>query len=261
VEKALKLIGAELMVLNERDRFAVLARVNGAFGVKPKGSTQPSQRTPAEEKKKPVPRQTQVKKPFNEKFLETIFGQLLNETSRQNRKVARTSKFENTQPFNELHKWLLAKKAKAKEGEVHVLAPQGFDAHKAVGQFLGGYQAISESNPDMLQTPASIFDLGWCLISGKTPESAADAAREIPANASWPEVARLVPRADAEAEERAFALLASRKQKKQQKQAGAESQTPPAKRAKAATADSKEPDPLVATKGESTMELEAEEPL
>jgi hypothetical protein len=257
VEKALEFIGGKLVLLTEKERFAVLTKLNGAFGFKPKG--QPTTTTVEKIATKPKgPRKGQpVKEGFNETYSSSCLGKLLETTSKTNRKLAKSTKVKPAEEFHELHRWLLNKKQKAKEsGTVYQDAQPNFDAEKCVDQLLGSSRAIGSVAPSA--SPESKFDLGWCLIRGEPPKVLLEVAGKIPSSQTWDQVARFVPRTDKEAEKRASEILASKKTRKQKSKGESDTQTPPAKRPKASKSDSKELATFDSSEIEPAMEMEEE---
>jgi hypothetical protein len=258
VEKALEYIGGKLVLLTEKERFAVLTKLNGAFGFKPKERPTTTTVEKIKTAKPKVPPTGQPERDgFNETYSSSVLGKMLEATSKTNRKLAKSSKVKPATEFYELHRWLLSKKFKAREsGTVYQDAQPNFEPEKCVDQLLGSFRAIGSVAPSA--SPESKFDLGWCLIRGEPPKVLLEVAGKIPSSQTWDQVARFVPRTDKEAEKRASEILASKKTRKQKSKGESDNQTPPAKRPKATKSDSKEPATSDSSESESAVEMEEE---
>jgi hypothetical protein len=252
VEAAIREVGGILATLTQEKRFAVLKRLNGAFGYKPKAPAS-SPKDQATQDKKPSEKST-----FNADFAETFEGALLEVTSKSMRKCASSSKTKPGEEAYELHKFLLAQRKDAKSGKTKLVKmdnSKGIKPKEVATKLLGGYRAIrAESKKANVEvTPAAIFAAGACLLQGKVPANLPLAIGNIPNHEAWPQVAFTVPRTDDEAKERTAAIVASRKLRKQKRKKASEDQKPIAKRARANSKPAEADSPDDSSKDEDDM--------
>jgi hypothetical protein len=267
VEEKIGQIGGILSTLDQEVRFAVLKKLCGVFGFKPKG-TKESVGTKAKESKKKGETKMAPKNEFNSTFSETLEGKLLDVTSKVMKKAAR-SKTEKPGPeYYEVHSYLVTRRAVVKlnhKGEK--LSPYEFSEDcppdVAVHRLAKSYRAIKSSyERENIPTPArdAIVAAGLCLFQGTWPKEMSLEGGKIPPENTWKEVSSLVPRTDDETEERTSAILARIERVKQRKKEAPDNQVAPAKRPRLCIAPPKED----TTEGEGTnaasMEMETQGP-
>jgi hypothetical protein len=258
--EALEKIGGILTLLPPDARFAVLKKINGVFGQSEKPAE--SKKSKSSPKANVKPSNQKSKNSFNEEILKTHIGMVLSETSRTMKQVAKDSKAKPSDELYELHRWALSEKSLAKEG-ITVIPPatSNLDGKKLTGQLLAYYKAIKSQHVKeniSAPTPASIFEVGMCLIRGEAPQFSFALTGKVPDVATCPEASRTVPRTDEEAEKRADAILASKKSRKQQEKDKPDNQVPLQKRAKPNEPSTKESDSPLATSRAAVMEMETE---
>jgi hypothetical protein len=260
-EEAIGKIAAILAILPQEDRFAVLKKVNGAFGFKPKGKE--GKATSHGGDKKPAPK---PKSSFNEDFTKTLPGMILEETSRAMRQASKSTKEKVSSELYELHGYLLRTRAEVKEKKrefpVSGLDPT-FDVVATTDGLLRSHKVITSAYAKAglaAPSPEVIFTSGLCLLQGTVATSLPQEIGTIPDPDTWTEAPRTVPRTDEEAEARAAAIMASKKQRKQRKASEPDNQATARKRPKPNDPIAEETGAPGEAPGIQEMELEASPP-
>jgi len=251
IAKAVKEIGGILASLPKNARFAVLKKVCGAFGFKPKGSAQEIPTKPKE-----------TKSSFNEKFSQkTIAGQLLEASSGWMRKLAKSTSEKPSKALHAVHRALLKSKSEIRAKEVfpEEVIPEGFNPGAQLQQLVGAVgSAIDFATANHPNLPEQqLADAGWCLFQGNLGDLEPPFQGIIPDPEAWLQAHLSVPRTEQEAEARSSQLLASKKQRKEKRQKEKENpedqgpDDPPAKRVRPTTRQTSK-----ASEGKDTSDLD-----
>jgi hypothetical protein len=261
VEEAIAKVAGILAILPQDERFAVLKKVNGAFGFKLK-ATDPKTNAKGSDKKKPA--QT-PKTSLNEDFAKTLPGMILEETSKVMKQASLSAKEKVTGELHELHSYLLRMRAevknKTRDFPVAKLDPALVKA--TTDGLLRSHKVITAAYVEAGQevpSPEVIFTSGLCLLQGQSTQDLPQEIGTIPPPETWAEAPRTVPRTNEEAEKRAAALLASKKQRKRRKASKPDNQAVTQKRARDDDEAAEAADSSGATPGVQAMELEATTP-
>jgi hypothetical protein len=261
VEEAIGKVAAILAILPPEDRSAVLRKVNGVFGFKPK-SMESKATSPKSSDKEPV--QT-PKNSFNEDFAKTLPGMILGETSKAMKQASKSAKEKISPELHELHSYLLQTRAeiknKIRDYPVTKLDPAIVKA--TTDGLLKSHKVITSAYAEanlLAPSPEVIFTSGLCLLQGESAENLSQEIGTIPPPETWAEAPRTVPRTNEEAEKRAAALLASKKQRKRRKASKPDNQAVTQKRARDDDEAAEAADSPGATPGVQAMELEATTP-
>jgi hypothetical protein len=257
-QAALKEIGGILTVLTAEERFAILKKVNGAFGYKPKATVEVPNDQPRRKKT------TLKKNSFNESFSKTLEGYLFESTKKTLKKLAQSKDRKPDDMFFKLHYWLVDKRKIAKSDPGKTLPvesfPQSVDSpDTAVDLLLSGSKVITKAFEDAGEeepSPDLIFKTGMCLIQGTVPPSLPTSVRFDPNPKTWPIARRSVPRTVEEAEKRARDLLASKEQRKLRKKKS-DSQTSSRKRTRTSVEATENPTAPIQKDSTEGMEVEA----
>jgi len=258
---ALEKIGGILTTLSPEARFAVLKKVNGVFGQSKDNVSKKTSQSPQKSVNKPTAKLS--KNSFNEEILKTHIGIILNETSKTMKRAAKSTSVRPSTELYELHRCMLTKRADVKSG-VKVMPKEtpDLDGETVVNQLLSFHKSVKAEHVKEgveVPTPDSIFEFGWRLIRGETPQNPFALTGKIPDVATCTVASRTVPRTDDETEERAAALLASKKSRKQRKENKPDNQVPIPKRARLDETSSQESDSQSSSKGAASVEMETED--
>jgi hypothetical protein len=219
VERALRAIGSELIVLDEKQRGQVLSRICGAYNFSPKGGKVESSSKKKAEKK---PAQAKPKSDFNSVFSKTLPGLLLEQTSEIQRKAAKDAENTVSKTLYAFHRFLLSKKYEARSTKLEDLTP--FTSSDDPMDLMKTVVALAEEE-QILQLPElqtkdwldSIFESGLCLIRGTEPSVLLVSKRQSPSSKAGEEVALTVQRTDEQKEEATSRLLAAKQRKRAKK--------------------------------------------
>lgn len=259
VSQALKEIGGILTVLTHKQRCAVMKKLNGAFGTMSKES---GERKP--KAKAVVPKAIIPKEGFNEAFSKTLLGSVLECTSKEMKKLAKSSSDKPSSELHEIHRYCLAEKIKAREkGVTPFPVDASFDAEDTTTKLINSIKVVSASFHKAgykSTTPELIIRSGLCLIRGETPQELASEEGIIPSPDTWEDTPRSVPRTDEEAERRSAEILASKKQRKQRETKESDNQSPLSKRAKPNETPAQTPDSKNQASSSEAMEMEETAP-
>jgi hypothetical protein len=214
VTDAIKEIGGLLTSLSLEQRNAVLKKVNGAFGFNPKPKGK-------KDGKGGKPVQVTAKSDDNAKFARSFEGLLLEETSKEMKKLSRSKNDKPSTELYALHKELLTMRAQAKtSGQCPpVCNPDGVEPKTIVDDLLSGYRKVSShcQQANITPTARDIFTGSLCLLRGQVPAQNHPLFGINPDKATWEKATRKVPRTIQEAAERASQILASKKQRQERK--------------------------------------------
>jgi hypothetical protein len=240
VNSAIREIGGLLTSLTLEQRNAVLKKVNGAFGFNPK----PMGKSGGGGSKAKVATQ---KSDVNAQFVRTFEGQLLEETSREMKRISRSKNDKPSSELHALHGELLSTRARVRNGEI-TLPDFSFTEDNtpksAVDDLLTGYRHVKShcDKAGVTLAASEIFRGSQCLLRGQRPEEGHVLAGLNPDKSTWTKATRKVPRTEQEAERRAVQILASRKQRKERKKSS-DNQSPIPKRVRLDTSAPKDTAP------------------
>jgi hypothetical protein len=268
VEEAVREIGGILTALSQEARFAVLKKVSGAFGFKPKAAPGKGPRDGGEKKgKTKSPPKEVAKSDFNESFSHSAAGQILSYTSKVMKETSKSTTEKVGPELYELHRFMLTERSKAKASGIIPKAealPDSLPAEATALRLIKSYSAIKSAFHEVdkpLPASGTVFQAGWCLLQGKVPQDLSPEAGIIPNEETWNDVSPTVPRTDEEAKTRSSALVDLRKARRERKkEQESDDQTPASKRSKLDDDSSKTPPKEEDTgKDEQAMALDEQE--
>lgn len=256
-QEAVEKIGGILAGLSAADRFAVLKKINGAFGYKAKGQV-PDQPTRSKAKPtpavdKPAPKR-EPKLSHNEIFSSHPWGKMLALTSKVIKSSSRSSTEKVSNEVHHVHKEMLRQKSAFTES----FARDANSRLPAVPDIESGEEALdlliramkhitTNSTIELNDTSASsIVEGAWCLCCGSTDHALLSGDWVSAPRPSWPSASCTVQRTDEEAERAAVRLMEAKqaakakgKEKRKRAVETANTERPPEKVPKGSTSGSR----------------------
>jgi hypothetical protein len=241
VEDAIHSIAGTLALLNEKERGAVLSRINGAFGFNTsKGGSGTGRKRATKERKKP---EKEVSPPpqknaFNAAFGRTIDGVMLTETSKRIKELSKNIEKKVSPSLHAVHSALLSKKNEAKL--VHVKAGEHAtslpvaehipgDPSELVDGLISAVdtlnQVIQDNQLPSTFSPVDIVSAGSCLIQGYEHPLLTKLKGKIPNRDAWVKAPSALPRSAEEKAKRTLRLVALKEQSKEGKKRKIDSET------------------------------------
>lgn len=218
-QEAVEKIGGILAGLSAADRFAVLKKINGAFGYKTKGQV-PDQPTQTKTKKapavvdKPAPKR-EPKLSHNEIFSAHPWGKMLALTSKVIKSSSRSSTEKVSNEVHYVHKEMLRQKSAFTESFASnpnsrpPAVPDIESGEEALGLLIRAMKHITTNSTIELNdtSASSIVEGAWCLCCGSTDHALLSGDWVSAPRPSWPSATCTVQRTDEEAERAAVRLM------------------------------------------------------